>query len=95
MPLYDYRCGNCDHTVSMLRPMAHRNDPAECTACGKGPLHLQVSAPRTVIIKGGPFRAATPQQQLAGPAAAGPGTHRSVRNSVLHQCIGPNCSVCG
>ncbi len=95
MPLYEDQCEHCSRVVTMLRPMAQRNDLAECIACQKGQLHLQISAPGTVIIKGGPFRAATPQQQLAGPKVTGPGTHRKVRNSVLHQCKGPNCSVCG
>ncbi|HSH30958.1 MAG TPA: zinc ribbon domain-containing protein [Thiohalobacter sp.] len=95
MPLYAYQCEHCSHVVEMLRPMAQRNELAECIACKKGQLHLQISAPRSVIIKGGPFRAATPQQQLAGPKATGPGTHQNIRNSVLHQCKGPNCSVCG
>ena len=94
MPLYEYRCEHCSDVVAMLRPVAQRNDLAECKACQTGRLHLQISAPGSVIVKGGPFRAATPQQQLAGPQVTGPGTQRSTRSSVLHQCKGPNCSVC-
>lgn len=94
MPLYDYRCTNCHQPAAMLRSMAERNDPAVCTSCGEESLQLQISAPRSVIIKDGPFRAATPQQQLAGQSVTGPGTRRNVKSSVLHQCIGPNCSVC-
>lgn len=94
MPIYDYECGHCHGTVSMLRTVAHRHDPATCTKCHQGLLRFRISAPRTVITKSSAFRATTPQQQLAGPSVTGPGLRSKVKSSVLHQCVGPNCSVC-
>ncbi len=94
MPLYDYECTQCHSTISMLRPMAERHAKADCTVCNTGQLHFRLSAPGTIMSKAGAFRAATPQQQLAGSGVSGPGTRRKTRTSVLHQCIGPNCSVC-
>jgi putative FmdB family regulatory protein len=30
MPLYEYRCRDCDDTFELRRPMAAANDPAAC-----------------------------------------------------------------
>ncbi len=94
MPLYDYQCGSCHGMFSQLRSMAKRHEPSSCSRCGTGQLHYRLTAPSMLISKASPFRAATPQQQLAGPSVSGPGTHAHVKSSVLHQCIGPNCAVC-
>lgn len=95
MPIYDYQCGHCHGVASLLRTVAQRHDPAICPACRQGALHYKLSAPRTIAVRGSGFRAANLQQQLAGPAATGPGLQPKVKSSVLHQCIGPSCSVCG
>jgi len=33
MPLYEYRCGDCDTTFERLRPMSKSNAPAACANC--------------------------------------------------------------
>lgn len=94
MPLYDYLCNHCLTRSSSLRSIAARNDPQTCPACRQGVLLLQLSAPRRLFSKDGPSRTLTPQQALAGADVAGPGTRSRSRNSVLHTCMGPGCSVC-
>ncbi|MBH0308876.1 hypothetical protein I7E32_00700 [Alcaligenes faecalis] len=94
MPLYDYLCNHCLQRSSHLRSIATRNDPQTCPACEKGSLLLQISAPRRLFSKASPTRGLTPQQALAGSNVTGPGTRSSTRNSVLHTCMGPGCSVC-
>ncbi|MGI8847552.1 MAG: FmdB family zinc ribbon protein [Candidatus Dormibacteria bacterium] len=33
MPLYEYRCGDCHQVFELLRPMAARDQGAECPGC--------------------------------------------------------------
>ncbi len=33
MPLYEYRCGDCDTTFVRLRPMSKSDAPADCSNC--------------------------------------------------------------
>lgn len=94
MPIYDYECGHCHGRISLMRSVAQRHESVRCTQCHQGELHFRITAPRTLISKSSPFRAFTPQQQLAGASVTGPGMRQNVKSSVLHQCIGPNCSVC-
>lgn len=35
MPLYDFKCDDCDQVVEVFRPMAEATDPLECKNCGK------------------------------------------------------------
>jgi putative FmdB family regulatory protein len=34
MILYEYKCVACGSRVQCMRPMAERNDPAQCPGCG-------------------------------------------------------------
>jgi len=45
MPIYEYACTSCEHTVEALQKIA---DPplVDCPACGKPALKRLVSAPR-------------------------------------------------
>jgi len=43
MPLYEYRCVDCDRTVEVLQRVSDP-DPVECSYCG-GKLERQLSAP--------------------------------------------------
>lgn len=94
MPLYDYQCNHCHTRTSALRSISSRHDAFSCTACEMGEMQYQISAPRSIAMGASAFRAATPQQQLAGPDVQGPGTRPGIRSSVLHQCSGPGCNVC-
>ena len=45
MPIYEYACKNCDHTLDALQKMS--DDPlVECPECGKAELKRLISAPR-------------------------------------------------
>ncbi|MBF0237810.1 MAG: zinc ribbon domain-containing protein [SAR324 cluster bacterium] len=35
MPLYDYRCNDCDNVFTELRSMAQKDDPISCPECGQ------------------------------------------------------------
>lgn len=45
MPIYEYACKSCDHTMDALQKMS--DDPlVECPECGKPKLKRLISAPR-------------------------------------------------
>lgn len=45
MPIYEYACRKCNHTLDALQKMA--DDPlVECPACGEAELRRLISAPR-------------------------------------------------
>lgn len=45
MPNYDYACLTCKHRFEAQRPMAQRNQLAECPRCGAHTGLRQASAP--------------------------------------------------
>jgi putative FmdB family regulatory protein len=51
MPIYEYECDNC-HEVFEINQKATDPAPAECPACGKGPLEKIISR-TTFQLKGG------------------------------------------
>ncbi|TXI84838.1 MULTISPECIES: zinc ribbon domain-containing protein [unclassified Cupriavidus] len=44
MPTYDFRCHDCG-TFTVMRPMARRDEPAACPACGVAAARALVAAP--------------------------------------------------
>lgn len=34
MPIYEYRCADCQTTFEKLRPMSQADAPVECVCCG-------------------------------------------------------------
>ena len=45
MPIYEYACGNCDHTLDALQKMS--DEPlVDCPECGQSSLKRLLSAPR-------------------------------------------------
>ena len=45
MPIYEYACKNCDHTLDALQKMSE--DPlTDCPECGASALQRLISAPR-------------------------------------------------
>lgn len=45
MPIYEYACKQCDHTLDALQKMS--DDPLiDCPACGEATLRKMLSAPR-------------------------------------------------
>jgi putative FmdB family regulatory protein len=52
MPIYEYACTNCDHTLDALQKIG--DDPlVDCPACGKPALKKRLSAPRFRLKGGG------------------------------------------
>lgn len=46
MPIYEYRCLDCDNDFEMLRPMSQDKELGTCTSCG-------AKAPRKPSVTGG------------------------------------------
>ncbi len=36
MPIYEYRCDDCEHVTELLRTMNQADDKARCESCGSG-----------------------------------------------------------
>ena len=51
MPIYDYQCAECQHTLEAIQKLADA-PLVDCPACGKPALRKQVSAP-AFRLKGG------------------------------------------
>ncbi len=52
MPIYEYACKRCDHTLDALQKMS--DDPlVDCPACGEPALRKLLSAPRFRLKGGG------------------------------------------
>jgi len=43
MPLYEYRCNDCDHRFEILQRMGEGADGLACPSCGKPRLEKQFS----------------------------------------------------
>ena len=85
MPTYDYQCARCG-AFAMTRPIARRNDPAACPACGRPAGRLEVSLPMLARLPG-PQRAAHAANERAANA---PYSSRELR-----QRHGAGCGCCG
>ncbi len=49
MPTYDYDCQACGG-FDAFRPMAQRNDPADCPRCGSAASRVFATAPRLALL---------------------------------------------
>lgn len=97
MPLYDITCAHCEGIFEKILPVGALHAQTDCPYCGKGTAavpalngsHIGLRVLET-------WRPRTRAEQLAGEQAGGPGTHAGAgRSSVLHNCKGFNCSICG
>ena len=52
MPIYEYACKSCDHTLTALQKMSD-DALVDCPACGKPELKRLISAPRFRLKGGG------------------------------------------
>jgi len=50
MPIYEYKCENCNKIVELVQPF-NATSPETCVHCGKGPLRKLVSQ-SSFILKG-------------------------------------------
>jgi putative FmdB family regulatory protein len=85
VPLYEYRCANCEHQFESLVP-AGRADQATCPACGTGEVRRLLSlfaAPRGAGQVGGASAWGASGAALGGDGAAAPGG-----------CCGGACGHC-
>jgi putative FmdB family regulatory protein len=72
VPLYEYRCRDCDETFELRRSMAESNDPAACPAGHANTVRLlSVFASVGATTGAGPASAPPP----SGGCGAGCGCH--------------------
>lgn len=97
MPLYDFRCTHCDGIFEKRLAMTDIGSISiECHYCQKFNLAKPLITGNMKIHSKTKWRPQSTAEQLAGPLVTGPGTQKNARaNSVLHNCKGVNCSVCG
>ena len=63
MPLYEYRCKECEHHFEILQRLGDGADGLNCPSCGEERLAKQFST----------FAAAAPEGSMAAPMASGGG----------------------
>jgi putative FmdB family regulatory protein len=78
MPLYEYRCTNCESRFEMLRPMSQADGPAPCPHCAEtaGRRLISVFAAISRDASGG-------SRMVASSGASGCGS-----------CAGGHCASC-
>lgn len=52
MPIYEYACGACEHTLDVLQKMSD-DDLVDCPECGEPKLKRKISAPNFRLKGGG------------------------------------------
>ena len=55
MPIYEYRCTTCKHTVETLQK--HSDDPPQCPRCTDSPPMKRQVSRTTFMLKGGGWAA--------------------------------------
>jgi len=69
MPVYEYRCDQCQSLTESLRTMAAADDPIACQQCGSGQTRRVQSVFTAGSSNGGPVPAMAPGPP--GPCACG------------------------
>jgi len=97
MPLYDIKCSNCEGIFERMLAVGNLHEMTACPYCGKATTAMPaMSGSRVTMRLVEAWKPRSRAQQLAGSGATGPGTHAGAgRSSVLHNCKGFNCSICG
>ena len=76
MPIYDYQCTECQHTLEAIQKLADA-PLLDCPACGKPALRKQVSAPAFRLKGGGWYETdfkTGKKKNLAGDSGSGSGS---------------------
>ena len=71
MPLYEYRCNDCDHRFEILQRMGEGADGLACPSCGEPRLEKQFST--FAAAAGGSTSGASAADRGAGACAGGAG----------------------
>ncbi len=79
MPLYEYRCDNCERRFELLRPMSQADSVAACPYCAAPAVRRTISLFAAVSKDGGGG-----SRLVAGSSAAS-----------CSSCAGGHCSTCG
>lgn len=97
MPIYDIICEHCEGIFEKILPVAALHQPTTCKYCNSSTTATPAkSAARVSLRRVDTWRPASRSEQLAGAGVAGPGMQAGGgRDSVLHNCKGFNCSMCG
>ena len=67
MPLYEYRCSDCNREFDLLRPMEFSNKTGDCPSCGK-PSMRKLSLIARVARGGASESASAETGDYPGPA---------------------------
>ncbi len=98
MPMYDYHCVECDELFEAIRPVARRDEPANCPVCGNASHVFLVVTGFASIATKNRWEPASDAERLAGASVRGPGVTKhgktSTRSTVLHACAGKSCAYC-
>lgn len=96
MPLYDIRCQHCDGIFEQQLAISALSTEIQCRYCQQQTLAKPLLTGRVQFKTNYKWQPQSKAEQLAGKDISGPGTEKNAaRNSVLHNCKGMNCSVCG
>jgi putative FmdB family regulatory protein len=53
MPIYEWRCKDCEHITEEIRKFTERDEPCECDKCNsKNTERVEISDSTTHILKG-------------------------------------------
>ena len=83
MPIYDYQCAECQHTLEAIQKLADA-PLVDCPACGKPVLRKQVSAPSFRLKGGGWYETdfkTGKKKNLAGDSGSGSGSGSGTTSS--------------
>lgn len=97
MPLYDISCSHCEGIFERMLSVGRLHEVTTCPYCSKDTMALPVlNGSRVGLQVVDSWKPRTKSEQLAGNGVGGPGTRVGAsRSSVLHNCKGFNCSICG
>ena len=96
MPLYDITCTHCEGIFEKLMSVSALHQATTCPYCSKETMAAPAVSGRVGLRMIDSWKPSSKAEQLAGASAGGPGTQAGAgRSSVLHNCKGFNCSMCG
>jgi putative FmdB family regulatory protein len=97
MPMYDITCSHCEGIFEKLMSVSALHHATTCPYCHAETMAAPaVSGARVSLRMVNTWKPRSKAEQLAGAGADGPGAHAGAsRSSVLHNCKGFNCSMCG